>query len=92
MTLRHAAELALLFGLMSLTVAGCYYDHKINTLETWCEQINGDDLSAKYQPFWAPIFAISFHRDAIRDDFVRFLNDAYMEKVKRRAGRMVRHN
>jgi hypothetical protein len=87
MTHRHVVLVAL-FGLTLPTLAGCY-NHKINTVETWCEQINGDDISAKYQPFWAPFFSIGFDRDAIRDDFVKHLNDAYMEKVKRRIDRMV---
>ncbi len=31
---------------------------------------------------------MSFHHDAVRDDFVKFLNDAHMEKVQNRAPRM----
>jgi hypothetical protein len=84
----HGVPVTLLLALTLTALAGCY-DHKINTTETWCEQINGDDLAAKYQPFWARFFEISFHRDAIRDDFVKNLNDAYVEKVQRRTDRMV---
>jgi hypothetical protein len=50
MKICYSAALALLFGVTLVTVAGCY-DHKINSVETWCEQINGDDLFEKYQPF-----------------------------------------
>jgi hypothetical protein len=67
-------------------LAGCY-EHKVNTLETWCEQGTGD-TEEKYQPFWAVIFSVKLYRDAVRDDYVKILNDAYMEKVQKRAPKM----
>lgn len=66
----------------SVWLTGCY-THEVNTFPKWCEQIESVNLEQKYRPFWAVIFAVSFKPDAIRDDFVKFLNDSHMEKVGR---------
>ena len=68
-------------------IAACS-EHRVDTFPEWCEQITGVDLEAKHSPFWAVIFSVSFDGDAIRDDYVTFLNDAHMEKVEYRAPRM----
>ena len=74
--------------LLIILVAGCS-DHKVDTFPEWCEQIKGIDLERKYRPFWAIIFSVSFNGDAIRDDYVSFLNKAYLKKVQDRAPKMV---
>jgi hypothetical protein len=38
--------------------------------------------------FWTPFFSVSFDGDAIRDDYVKFMNDAHLEKVQNRAPKM----
>ena len=48
----------------------------------------GVDLEDKYAPFWAVLFTVSFDGDAIRDDYVKFLNDSHMEKIANRAPRI----
>ena len=60
----------------------------MDTFSKWCEQITGMDLQKKYAPNWAVLFSVSFDGDAIRDDYVKFLNDSHMEKVQNRAPRM----
>lgn len=77
---------ALLVAFATLLL-GCS-DHAVNTFPEWCEQIIGVDLEQKYRPFWAVIFSVSFDGDAIRDDFVQFVDDLYLEKVDNRAPRM----
>ena len=66
---------------------GCA-EHKVDTVEEWCEQINGVDLDAKYRPFWAVIFSVSFDADAIRDEYAEMLNKLHLEKVENRAPKM----
>lgn len=74
--------------LMAMTLlAGCY-DFKIDTVPKWCDQIGGVNLEEKYRPFWAVFFAVSTDADAIRDDFVAFMNTAHMDKVENRSPRM----
>lgn len=72
---------------LAVSVAGCS-EHRVDTFAEWCEQITGVDLEAKYAPFWAVVFSVSFDGDAIRDDFVKFLNDSLMKKVENRAPQM----
>lgn len=89
MYLRHSAALALIACLL----VGCY-EHKVNTYKGWCERLSdinegNSDPDQAYRPFWAVIYSVRIDRDEIRDDFVKFLNDAYMEKVQKRAPRMV---
>lgn len=83
----RGAERAVFCLLVAAGVAGCS-DHRVDTFREWCEQITGVDLEAKYRPFWAVLFSVSFDGDAIRDDFAKFLNDAYMKKVENRAPKM----
>lgn len=66
---------------------GCA-EHKVDTVEEWCEQINGVDLDGKYRPFWAVIFGVSFDADAIRDEYTEMLNKLHLEKVENRAPKM----
>src|ERR1017187_106645 len=91
MNLRHAAALALTRGiavvLTCIFLVGCY-EHKVNTLEAWCEQVNGVDLEEKYRPFWAVIFSVKIEREAVRDDFVKLLNDTDMKKAQKRFPKM----
>ncbi|WP_299618256.1 hypothetical protein [Pelagibius sp.] len=72
---------------MAASVASCS-EHRVDTFPEWCEQITGEDLEAKYSPIWAVVFSVSFDGDAIRDDYVKFLDDSHMEKVQNRAPRM----
>ena len=64
-----------------LLLAGCY-NHSVDTFVEWCEQISGVNLQKKYQPFWAVLFSVSFDGDAIRDDFVKFLNDSHSRRFR----------
>ena len=63
-------------------------EHVVDTFPEWCEQITDVDLEEKYRPFWAMLFSVSYDGDAIRDDFVKVLDDIHMQKVERRAPRM----
>lgn len=83
---RHAERLVFCVFMVA-SAAGCS-EHRVDTFPEWCEQITGIDLEAKYAPFWAVVFSVSFDGDAIRDDFVKFLNDNHMKKVQNRAPRM----
>ena len=60
---------------------GCA-EHKVDTVEEWCEQISGVDLEAEYRPFWAIIFSVSFDADSIRDEYTEMLNKLHLEKVE----------
>ena len=77
----HRYIFALIF--LSLLV-GCW-NLEVDTVEEWCEQISGVDLIEKYSPFWAGIPMVTLNPEAIRDDFVGFLNASLLEKVEHRA-------
>jgi hypothetical protein len=77
----------ILFAMATTLLVGCY-QLKIDTVPKWCDQIGGTNLKEKYLPFWAVFFAVSFHEDAIRDDFVAMMNEAHMQKVEHRSPRM----
>ncbi len=81
-----AAGIAAL-ALVATLLNGCA-NHRVDTVPEWCEQITNVNLQEKYQPFWAVIFSVSIEADAIRDHYVAFLNDTYMEKVQKRSPRM----
>jgi hypothetical protein len=74
-----------------LFVAGCY-QYDVDTFEKHCERLiltdRGQDQLEFHAPFWAIFPSIAFHSDAIRDDFVAFMNKTHMEKVQNRAPRM----
>src|SRR2546425_3102425 len=70
-----------------LSLLGCS-DYKLDTFPKWCEYIIDEKATDKHQPFWAVFSGVSFHHNAVRDDFVKFLNDTHMEKVKNRSPRM----
>jgi len=74
--------------LVILVFFGCA-EHKVDTVEEWCEQINGLDLDAKYRPFWAVFFGVSFERDSVRDEYSEMLNKLHLEKVGNRAPKLV---
>lgn len=81
------AERFFLCLLLAAGLTSCS-EHRVDSFSEWCEQITGVDLEKKYAPYWAVLFSVSFDGDAIRDDFVKFLNDNYMEKVQNRVPRM----
>lgn len=66
---------------------GCS-EHKVDTFEKWCESISGENLKAKYAPFWAIKLSVSVDEERIRNDFVFFLNSTLLKKVSYRAPRM----
>ena len=76
---------------VTLLIAGCYH-YDVDTFEKHCERIRlidkGLDQLEIHRPFWAIFPSISFHPDAIRDDFIAYMNKVYMEKVQNRAPRM----
>jgi hypothetical protein len=65
-------------------------NYEVNTTERWCEHLLSEgNLAEKHAPFWAVFPSVSFDGNAIRDDFVHFLNEALMQKVQGRIDRMV---
>ena len=87
MTSRHSAFPTAIGAIASILVSGCY-EHKVDTVPKWCEQISGVDFEAKYSPFWAVIFSTSFDAEAIRDDYARNLNEIYVQKTENRTDQM----
>jgi hypothetical protein len=77
----------ILFAMTTTLLVGCY-DLKIDTLPKWCEQLAGTNLGEKYRPAWAVFVGTSIDADAIRDDFVAFMNKAHLAQVDHRAPRM----
>lgn len=73
--------------IIAFSIFGCA-EHKVDTVEEWCEQISGVNLEAKYRPFWAVIFSVSFDADSIRDEYTEMLNKLHLEKVENRAPKM----
>ncbi len=74
------------FALAMALLAGCTF-HEIDTFPKWCEQIKGIDLEKKYSP--GGLFSVLVNEEAVRDDFVKFLNSLYSENVPNRTLRMV---
>jgi hypothetical protein len=85
-TVRRTASVA--FWLSMLCALGACSEHVVDTFPEWCEQIAGVDLEKKYAPSWAVLFSVRVDGDAIRDDYVKFLNDSHREKVQNRMPRM----
>ena len=83
-----AMRKTIILAAMALLLTGCS-QHVVDTFPEWCEKISGVDLEEKYAPFWAVVFSVKFDGDAIRDDFVKFLDDMHMQKAERRTPRMV---
>jgi hypothetical protein len=75
----------------ALMLTACY-NYDVDTFEKHCEGIalrdKGKDQLEVHTPFWAVIPSISFHSDAIRDDFVAFMNKSHLEKVQNRTEKM----
>ena len=72
-----------------ILLASCS-NYEVNTMERWCEHfLSEGNLAERHTPFWAVFPSISFDGDAIRNDFVNFLNEAMMQKVQGRIDRMV---
>lgn len=78
----------LVWVLICMLVLGCT-QHRIDTVQEWCERISGVNLEQKYGKPWAVFFAVSVDGDAIRDDFTRLLNEAYLQRAQNRIERMV---
>jgi hypothetical protein len=77
--------------LVLLLLSGCYH-YDVDTFEKQCERTvliekDRDQLDA-HAPFWAIFPTISFHPDAVRDDYAAVMNRLYMEKAENRAPRM----
>ena len=71
---------ALRSSLMILFLAGCTH-HKVDTFPKWCKET--------HQHWWNTLFSsVSFDTAAIRDDYVKFVNEALVKKVQNRAQRM----
>src|SRR5688572_10286388 len=68
----------MLGALAVAALSGCS-THDVDTVPEWCEQISGVDITEKYAPFWADFPGVRFHGDAIRDDFVRSMNEVAMQ-------------
>lgn len=85
MTKLSILKIICLFTIMGF--CGCS-EHKVDTVKECCEQISGVDLAAKYRPFWAVIFGVSFDKDSIRDEYTEILNKLHLEKVENRAPKM----
>ena len=77
------AAAALLLALHAFTSA-CYH-LTLDTVPRWCDQIAGVNLEKKYMPFWAAFFSVSTNAEGIRDNYVKILNELYMEKIQNRA-------
>jgi hypothetical protein len=78
-------------GILALALLGCS-KHEIDTFEKYCEGVVGVDLQKKYEPFWSAAFSISCKADAVRDDYVRIVNEMYMKDVAGRTKRMLWRN
>jgi hypothetical protein len=78
----YRTKLFIFCTLLALISIGCTTHHEVDTFPEWCEQISGVDLSDKYNKPWTPFFAVSFKGDAIRDDFMKSMNETYNEKMK----------
>ena len=73
--------------ILALMTGGCS-KHVVNDLPKWCDYLTGLDLEEKYKPFWALSFSVQFDEDAVRGDYVDWLNETLLEQVDNRAQRM----
>ena len=73
--------------LLQVLLAGCS-EHKVDSFQKWCELISGEDLKAKYAPFWVINFTVAVDEDRIRNDYTFFLNRSFLKKAKYRVSRM----
>jgi len=83
--------MVLRYGVVSivfLLCLGCSM-YEINSVARWCEWILDENAPENHSPFWAVLPGWRYDADAIRADYVKILNDTYMEKVANRADRMV---
>ena len=68
-----------------LLFPGCY-NYDVDTFEKHCERImltdRGQDQLEYHAPFWTILPSITIHSDAIRDDFVKYMNTTHMEKAQ----------
>jgi hypothetical protein len=72
---------------LHVLLAGCS-EHKVDSFQEWCELISGEDLKAKYAPFWVINFSVTVDEDRIRNDYTFFLNRSFLKKAKYRVSRM----
>jgi hypothetical protein len=77
----------ILLTLSIILFSGCT-EHRVDTFKEWCEQINGVKLQDAHSKSWTVIFSVSYKGDEIRDDFTKFLNESYLQKVQNRSKRM----
>lgn len=72
------------FGIFFLVlILGSCSEHEVDTWVEYCEQISGDDLEEKYNP-WGLLFSFSFNEEAVRKDLVKNLNVIYIEAYQGR--------
>ncbi len=77
-----------LLTILAPLALGACSEHHVDTVAEWCEHISGVDLKEKYQSSWAIAFAINFDGDAIRDEFVKTLDEKHLAEVENLAPRM----
>jgi len=71
----------------SLQVAGCDH-HKVDTYQEWCEQIQQVDLEKRHIEIGAILFSTPVDEEAVRQDFLKFMNDSHMVEVQTKPARM----
>lgn len=84
--------LPILFSVfLHLLLTGCS-EYKVDSFQKWCELISGEDLKAKYAPFWIIHLSVTVDEDRIRNDYTFFLNRSFLKKAKYRVPRMAWRN
>jgi hypothetical protein len=68
-------------------VSACY-EVKVDTLERWCENSSGTDLTGKYAPAWILLPSVSFDHSAVRADYTRIMDSLALDQVQGRSDRM----
>ena len=76
-----------LMGILAIFFAGCS-EIKVDNFQKWCELISGEDLKDKYAKYWVLKISVSIDENAIRDDFVSFLNRTLLKKASYKAPEM----
>ena len=70
-----------------LVVSACY-EVKVDTLQRWCENTSGTDLTDKYAPAWILLPSVSFDYSAVRADYTRIMDSLALDQVQWRSDRM----
>ena len=76
-----------LISILAILVAGCS-EIKVDNFQKWCELISGEDLKDKYAKSWVLKISLAIDENAIRDDFVSFLNRTLLKKAQYKAPEM----